>query len=42
VGKTLSEDKQYLSWMLNKEFSFQVKEIIRELVSDYERNQKNG
>jgi DNA polymerase-3 subunit epsilon len=40
VAKVLTEDKQYYHWMLNKEFSFQVKQIIRKLVADYEKNQK--
>lgn len=40
VAKILAEDKQYYHWMLNKEFSFQVKQIIRKLVAEYEKNQK--
>jgi DNA polymerase-3 subunit epsilon len=40
VARILSEDKQYYHWMLNKEFSFQVKQIIRKLVTEYEKNQK--
>ena len=32
----LSKDKQYYNWMLNKEFSAQVKQIVRQLVRDYE------
>ncbi|HLF62142.1 MAG TPA: 3'-5' exonuclease [Saprospiraceae bacterium] len=40
VAKILAEDKQYYHWMLNKEFSFQVKQIIRKLVTEYEKNQK--
>jgi DNA polymerase-3 subunit epsilon len=35
--KVLSEDKQYFNWMLNKEFSSQVKQIIRKLVDEYEK-----
>jgi len=41
AGKVLSEDKQYFNWMLNKEFSSQVKQIIRKLVADYEKKEKN-
>lgn len=42
VAKILSEDRQYYQWMLNKEFSVQVKQIIRKLVTDYEKQQKNA
>lgn len=42
VAKMLSEDKQYYQWMLNKEFSFQVKQIIRKLVTEYEKAQKTN
>lgn len=35
----LSRDKQYYNWMINKEFSSQVKQIIRKLVKEYEKNQ---
>ena len=38
VGKTLFDDRQYFSWMLNKEFSHQVKEIIRKLYKEYEKS----
>lgn len=37
VAKTLYEDQQYYNWMLNKEFSFQVKQVIKELVRDYRK-----
>ncbi len=37
AAKTLYEDRQYYNWILNKEFSFQVKQIVRKLVKDYER-----
>lgn len=40
VGKILVEDKKYYDWMLKKEFSFQVKQIIRKLATEYERNQE--
>lgn len=36
VGKLLSEDKQYYNWILQKEFSSQVKQIVKKLVKDYE------
>ncbi len=37
VAATLSKDKQYYNWILNKEFSSQVKQIVKKLVRDYER-----
>lgn len=36
VGETLSKDKQYFNWILNKEFSSQVKQIVKRLVKEYE------
>ena len=39
VAKTLAEDKQYLNWILNKEFSTQVKQIVKRLVREYENGQ---
>lgn len=41
VAETLSRDKQYYNWMLNKDFSSQVKQIIKKLVKEYERNNKS-
>jgi DNA polymerase-3 subunit epsilon len=38
VAKTLVEDPQYYNWMLKKEFSSQVKQIIRKLVHDYQQS----
>lgn len=38
VGKTLYEDKQYYHWMLNKEFSYQVKQLVRKLYKSYEKS----
>lgn len=40
VAETLVKDKQYYNWILNKEFSNQVKQIIKRLVKEYERNNK--
>jgi DNA polymerase-3 subunit epsilon len=37
VGKSLSQDKQYYNWILNKEFSSQVKQIVKRLVKEYEQ-----
>lgn len=38
AAETLYNDQQYYHWMLNKEFSHQVKKIIQRLVSDYKKN----
>jgi len=37
VAEVLSKDKQYYNWILNKEFSSQVKQIVKRLVKEYER-----
>jgi DNA polymerase-3 subunit epsilon len=42
AAKVLSEDKQYFNWMLNKEFSSQVKQIIRKLVAEYEKKKQDA
>lgn len=39
VAETLVKDKQYYNWIINKEFSSQVKQIVKKLVKDYERKQ---
>ncbi len=36
AAEVLSRDKQYYQWMLEKEFSYQVKKIIKQLVTDFE------
>ncbi|MEM1327979.1 MAG: 3'-5' exonuclease [Bacteroidota bacterium] len=38
AGKVLYEDQQYYNWILNKEFSAQVKQAVKELVKEYKRN----
>ncbi len=42
IGKPAAEilvkDQQYYHWILEKEFSFQVKKIIKRLVEDYKKN----
>ena len=38
VGETLSRDKQYYNWILNKEFSSQVKQLVKKLLKEYEQN----
>ncbi len=40
VAETLYKDRQYYNWMLNKEFSAQVKRLIRKLVKEYEEQLK--
>ena len=37
VAATLAADKQYFNWILQKEFSSQVKQIVRQLVKEYEQ-----
>ncbi len=37
VAEVLSRDAQYYQWMLEKEFSFQVKKIIKRLVAEYKK-----
>ncbi|MEZ4949990.1 MAG: hypothetical protein R2784_11475 [Saprospiraceae bacterium] len=34
---TLARDKQYYHWILEKEFSSQVKKMVRDLVKEYEK-----
>lgn len=41
VGETLSEDKQYYHWILQKEFSVQVKKIVKKVVQEYEQQQRD-
>ena len=38
VAEVLMADQQYYHWMLNKEFSYQVKKIIKRLVAEYKKN----
>lgn len=38
VGKSLYEDQQYFNWIINKEFSHQVKTIVKKLVREYEKS----
>ena len=42
VAQTLSSDKQYYQWMLNKEFSVQVKKTIKKLVEAYEKTKTSA
>ncbi|MEM7575600.1 MAG: 3'-5' exonuclease [Bacteroidota bacterium] len=39
VGKTCAEDPQYLNWILNKDFSVQVKQLVKQLSEAYKRGQ---
>jgi DNA polymerase-3 subunit epsilon len=38
AAEILYNDQQYYHWMLNKDFSNQVKKIIQKLVSEYKKN----
>jgi DNA polymerase-3 subunit epsilon len=40
VRKVLEDEKNYLYWILNKEFSVQVKNIIRKILKEYERENR--
>jgi len=42
VAETLVRDKQYYHWILEKEFSSQVKQIVRKLVDDYIKAKKSS
>ena len=38
VAQVLAKDKQYYHWILNKEFSTQVKQIVKKIMQEYEQN----
>ena len=38
VAPVLAKDKQYYHWILNKEFSTQVKQIVKKIMQEYEQN----
>lgn len=38
VAKLLYKDKQYYNWIMEKDFSTQVKQIIKKLVKEYENS----
>lgn len=40
VAETLANDRQYYNWILNKEFSSQVKQIVKKLVKEYEKDER--
>lgn len=42
VGEVLSQDKQYYHWILNKEFSIQVKKLVKKATKDYELKQREA
>ena len=39
VAPILYKDRQYYNWILNKEFSTQVKQIVKNLLKEYEKTQ---
>lgn len=41
AAPALYNDRQYYQWILNKEFSAQVKQAVRELVKEYGRNKQS-
>jgi DNA polymerase III subunit epsilon len=40
VAEVLSKDKQYYHWIIDKEFSAQVKQTVKRLVKEYEKDKK--
>lgn len=40
VAEVLARDKQYYNWILNKEFSTQVKQIVKQIVKEHEKGQQ--
>ncbi|KAA3624342.1 MAG: 3'-5' exonuclease [Bacteroidetes bacterium] len=42
VAETLVKDRQYYGWIMAKEFSSQMKQIVKKLVKDYEKKQKTN
>jgi len=41
LGETLSKDRNFYNWILNKDFSSQVKQIVKREVKAYEQNNKS-
>jgi DNA polymerase-3 subunit epsilon len=42
VVEVLARDRNYYNWILNKEFSSQVKQIVKKIMKDYEKQQRSG
>ena len=40
VGETCFKDRNYYNWILNKEFSSQVKQLVKEYFKEYDRSQR--
>ena len=40
VGETLSKDRNFYNWILNKEFTSHAKQIVKHEVKEYEKHQK--
>lgn len=38
VGKVVFKDQQYYNWILNSDFAYQVKKIVKEQFKEYEKN----
>lgn len=41
VGKTIYQDRQYYNWILNKDFSVQVKSAVKKLLKEHEQTLAN-
>lgn len=42
VGEVLYKDRQYYNWILNKEFSYQVKDLAKQLLKEYQKEQRGA
>jgi DNA polymerase-3 subunit epsilon len=42
AAKILYEDRQYLNWILEKDFSVQVKQIVKKIVKEYAQSLKKS
>lgn len=41
VVEVFAKDRNYYNWILNKEFSSQVKQIVKKIMKDYEKQQRS-
>ncbi len=40
VGETMLKDRQYYNWIMNMEFSSQVKQLVKHIAKEYEKTHK--
>jgi len=40
VGKVCTEDPGFYNWLMNKDFTQQVKKLVKQITDEYKRNQK--